>query len=54
VGNQDPDTDVFGAGMTGLERFVYTSTLDGVTSVQTLAFQVSGIDEPRQLHDVIG
>jgi len=54
VGNQDPDTDVLGAGMTGLERFVYTSTLDGVTSVQTLAFQVSGIDEPRQLHDVIG
>ena len=48
LNNEDPDTDVLGAGQAADDRFTYTYILNGVAHTDTIIVHVSGIDEPAQ------
>nr|NUR37271.1 hypothetical protein [Sphingomonas sp.] len=49
LNNADPDTQVLGSGMSALDRFTYTYSLNGVASRASLEFRVNGVDEPGQV-----
>ncbi|HTU10088.1 MAG TPA: M10 family metallopeptidase C-terminal domain-containing protein [Allosphingosinicella sp.] len=46
--NDDPDTNVLGAGQQADERFTITYSLGGVTQTDTITIRITGVDEPGQ------